>query len=60
MRHQNGEPPVRTNVYITGPELEGAWKYMLEKNFGSLSWAVRVLVKEGLRAHASEESADEV
>jgi len=51
---------VRTNVYITGPELEGAWKYMLEKNFGSLSWAVRVLVKEGLRAHASEESADEV
>jgi hypothetical protein len=33
---------------------------MLEKNFGSLSWAVRVLVKEGLRAHASEEGADEV
>ncbi len=51
---------MRTNVYITGPELEGAWKFMLEKNFGSLSWAVRVLVKEGLRAHASEEDTSGV
>ena len=55
MRNQNEKPPMRTNVYIAGPELEGAWRFMKERNFGSLSWAVRVLVKEGLRSLSAPE-----
>jgi hypothetical protein len=40
--------PEKTGVYISGPELKETWRFMEDKQFGSLSWTVRILVREGL------------
>ena len=41
--------PDNTTVYISGPELEAAWRLMEERQLNSLSWAVRLLVRAGIK-----------
>ena len=49
------ECPEATAVYISGDELKAAWKLREERQYGSLSWAVRILVREGMKALAASE-----
>ena len=42
--------PEYTTVYISGPELRAAWDLMEERQLNSLSWAVRLLVRGGIKA----------
>jgi len=42
--------PDATGVYLSGPELKGAWRLKEERQLSSLSWAVRLLVREGLKS----------
>ena len=43
------ECPDKTGVYLSGPELRSAWKLKEDRELNSLSWAVRLLVREGLK-----------
>lgn len=57
------ECPNNTNVYISGPELEAAWRLMKDKQLNSISWAVRLLVRAGMKAineSASEMTPDSI
>jgi len=47
--------PDATGVYISGPELKAAWKLKEDRELSSLSWAVRLLVREGMKALADSE-----
>ena len=41
--------PDKTTVYISGPELQAAWKLKETMQLNSLSWAVRLLVRAGIK-----------
>ena len=41
--------PDKTTVYISGPELQAAWKLKETMHLNSLSWAVRLLVRAGIK-----------
>lgn len=47
--------PDATGVYLSGPELKAAWKLKEERELSSLSWAVRLLVREGLKSLSAHE-----
>lgn len=42
--------PENTTVYISGPELKAAWNLMEARQLNSISWAVRLLVRAGIKA----------
>ena len=48
--------PKSTAIYLSGDELRAAWKFMEEREYGSLSWTVRILIRKGLKALVEEEN----
>ncbi len=44
------ECPDATGVYLSGDELKAAWQFKEDRELGSVSWAVRLLVREGLKS----------
>lgn len=44
------ECPEATGIYLSGPELRAAWRLKEDRELSSLSWAVRLLVREGLKS----------
>jgi len=48
------ECPESTAVYISGDELKAAWRFKEKMQYSSLSWAVRILVREGWKAQEKE------
>jgi hypothetical protein len=54
-------PDSSTAIYISGEELKAAWRFKEERQFSSLSWTVRILVREGLSSlhKSAQENATE-
>lgn len=50
MARKRNECPDATGIYISGPELKAAWKFKEDRELNSLSWAVRLLVRAGMKA----------